>query len=151
MTNVKYGKNKVIFNQGTIDDCMYDIVSGSVAIISGYQTEREKLLAILEAGASFGEMGMIENLPRSAAAVANSETELNVIEAGEFNEYFKDKPGKVLSIIRNTTGRIRALTAEYVDACSCIAQYCECEENGEKVSPELLERLTRISLVGKKK
>lgn len=151
MKTAKFSKGQVIFAENAVETCMYDIISGSVSIVAAYQTENEKELAVLGAGASFGEMGMIENLPRSATAVAKEETELNIIEADEFNEYFKDKPGKVLSIIRNTSGRIRALTAQYVDACNCIAQYCECEEKGEKVSAELMDKLTKISLVGKKK
>lgn len=151
MKTVKFNRGQIIFAENAVESCMYDIISGSVSIVSGYQTDNEKELAVLEAGASFGEMGMIENLPRSATAVAKSDTELTVICADEFNEYFKDKPGKVLNIIRNTSGRIRTLTAEYVDACSCIAQYCKCEENGEKISKELMDKLTKISLVGKKK
>lgn len=151
MKTVKFDKGQIIFVENTVESCMYDIISGSVSIVSGFGTDDEKELAVLEAGASFGEMGMIENLPRSATAVAKNDAELNIIEADEFNEYFKDKPGKVLNIIRNTSSRMRALTAEYVDACSCIAQYCKCEENGEKISKELMEKLTKISLIGKKK
>lgn len=150
MKTVKFSKGQVIFAENTVESCMYDIVSGCVSIVSGYDSINEKELAVLEEGASFGEMGMIENLPRSATAVAKKTTQLNIIEADEFNEYFKDKPGKVLNIIRNTSGRIRKLTADYVDACDCIAQYCKCEENGEKVSKELMEKLTKISMVGKK-
>ncbi len=151
MKTAKFSKGQVIFAENAVESCMYDIVSGSVSIVAGYDTENEKELVALEAGASFGEMGMIENLPRSATAVAKEDAELNIIEADEFNEYFKDKPGKVLSIIRNTSARMRTLTADYVDACNCIAQYCKCEENGEKISRELMDKLTKISLVGKKK
>ena len=151
MKTEKFYKGQIIFEENALESCMYDIISGYVSIVAGYGTADEKELAILEAGASFGEMGMIENLPRSATAIAKETTELNIIEADEFNEYFKDKPGKVLNIIRNTSGRIRTLTAQYVDACNCIAQYCKCEENGEKISSELMDKLTKISLVGTKR
>ncbi len=149
MKTVKFSKGQVIFAENAVETCMYDILSGAVAIIAGYETADEKELALLEAGASFGEMAVIEKLPRSATAVAKKDTELNVIEADEFNEYFKDKPAKVLSIIRNTSGRIRALTTDYVDACNSIAEYCKCEENGEKPGKELMKKLTKIALVGK--
>ncbi len=150
MKTENFSKGQVIFAENTLETCMYDIVSGAVAIVAGYDTVDEKELVVLEAGASFGEMGLIENLPRSATAVAKKDTKLNIIEADEFNEYFKDKPAKVLSIIKNTSGRIRALTTEYVDACNCISEYCKCEENGEKVSKELLGKLKKIALVGKR-
>ncbi|MCQ2462230.1 MAG: cyclic nucleotide-binding domain-containing protein [Clostridia bacterium] len=151
MKTEKFSKGQVIFSENAVESCMYDIISGSVSIVAGYNTAEEKELAVLEAGASFGEMGMIEKLPRSATAVAKKDAELNIIEADEFNEYFKDKPGKVLNIIRNTSGRVRQLTAEYVDACNCIAQYCKCEENGEKPGEQLMDKLKKISMVGKKK
>ncbi|MBP9988322.1 MAG: cyclic nucleotide-binding domain-containing protein [Ruminococcus sp.] len=150
MKTAKFSRGQVIFAENAVETCMYDIVSGSVTILAGYKTDNEKELAVLEAGASFGEMGMIENLPRSATAIANNYVELNVIEAEDFSEYFKDKPAKVLNIIRNTSGRMRALTADYIDACGCIAQYCKCEENGEKISKELMEKLTKLSFIGKK-
>ena len=149
MKTEKFSRDQVIFEENAVESCMYDIISGSVSILAGYKTPDEKELAVLEAGASFGEMGMIENLPRSATAVAKENTELNIIEADEFNTYFKDKPGKVLSIIRNASGRVRALTAQYFEACDCIVQYCKCEENGEKISSELMDRLVKLSAEGK--
>lgn len=151
MFQKEYTKGQLIFSEGSVEDCMYDIVKGSVIIISDYMKSGEKRLAELKEGEFFGELGMIEKLPRSATAVAGGNTVINVIEENEFNEYFKDKPNKVKSILSNTSCRVRALSKDYIDVCNAIAKYVKCEENGEKASPELIAELKSVIKVGKKK
>lgn len=150
MTNVKYGKNKVIFEQGTTDACMYDIVSGSVAIYSDYGTAAEKELVVLKEGDTFGELAMIENKPRSATAVARERTCVNIIKMNEFSDYFQDKPEKVMKILRNTSHRMRALTREYLDVCDAISAYVKCEDAGLEIDADLMRRLKKISAASKK-
>lgn len=150
MENLKIGKGKVIFAEGSTEDCMYDIISGSVNIVADYGKMAEKVLTTLKEGATFGELGMIENLPRSATAVANERAELNVIHYNEFADYFKDKPEKVMDILRNTSHRIRFLTGDYVEVCNCIARCAKCEEEGEEISEELMKKVKKFARVGKK-
>lgn len=150
MNNLKIGKGKVIFAEGTSENCMYDIISGSVNIVADYGKMSEKVLTTLKEGSTFGELGMIENLPRSATAVANERTELNAITYDEFAVYFKDKPEKVMDILRNTSHRMRSLTKDYLDVCGCIAEYVKCEDNDAPVSDELMGKLKKIARAGKK-
>ena len=70
MKEITFGKDQVIFRQGDTATVMYDILSGKVGIYVDYETEKQKQIAVLEAGEIFGEMGMIEYYPRSATAVA---------------------------------------------------------------------------------
>lgn len=150
MKNLKIGKGKVIFTEGLVEDHMYDILSGSVNIVSDYGKLSEKVLTTLKEGCTFGELGMIEKLPRSATAVANERTELNVISSDEFGEYFKDKPEKVMEILRNTSHRMRSLTKDYIDVCGCIAQYVKCEDEGKEIDDDLMKKLKKIARTGKK-
>ncbi len=152
MTKQEYSKGQLIFSEGAVEDCMYDIVSGSVSIIADYMKPGEKRITVINAGEFFGELGMIENMPRSATAIAHdNNTVINVIKSDEFKDYFKDKPEKVKAILSNTSCRIRALTKDYLDVCDTIAKYVSCEEKGEKVSPELLKKLKQIAGIKKKK
>ena len=70
METKTFKKGEIIFKQGDLSDCMYDILWGQVGIYADYGTPEEKLLTTLETERFFGEMGMIEGRLRSATAVA---------------------------------------------------------------------------------
>ena len=70
MSSRSFSKNEVIFRQGDDAQEMFDIVSGSVGVYINYGQENETQLTVLKAGNFLGEMGLIENYPRSATAVA---------------------------------------------------------------------------------
>ena len=75
-----YKKGQVIFKEGDKAECMYDIRWGSVGIYANYGTKEEKLLTKLSTEEFFGEMGLIDDQPRSATAVAlEKDTRVEVI------------------------------------------------------------------------
>lgn len=142
-------KYDVVFIEGAVDTCMYDIVSGTVGIYTGYSTPDEKLLVVLKKGDTFGEMGMIEGKPRSATAVALEKTELATITMDAFQEYFRDKPEKVNKILHNTSQRIRELTGDFVDARIALTEYVRCKDAGEKLPGDLVSKMRKIAKSGK--
>ena len=68
--------NEIVFKEGTRGDKMYIVISGTVKITRSIGKNQEEVLAKLEAGALFGEMGPIDESPRSARATAVGETVL---------------------------------------------------------------------------
>ena len=111
MSSKSFSKNEVIFRQGDDAQEMFDIVSGSVGVYINYGQENETQLTVLKAGNFLGEMGLIENYPRSATAVAMEDgTKLQVIDDAEFSAYFKDQPERLLEIMRQISARIRERT-----------------------------------------
>ena len=58
----------MIFQEGSTGSSMYELKSGSIGIYAAYGTANEKKLTELEAGRIFGEMGVIDVMPRSATA-----------------------------------------------------------------------------------
>jgi CRP-like cAMP-binding protein len=65
---------QVIFREGAAGDGLFVVMSGSVRI-SKRSATGEEALAIMEPGAFFGEMALIDYLPRAADAIANAPTE----------------------------------------------------------------------------
>ena len=63
-----FDDGEIIFKEETHGDKMYIILKGTVRISKYLETEKEEVLAKLEAGACFGEMGVIDQSPRSASA-----------------------------------------------------------------------------------
>lgn len=150
-TLVEYKKKKVIFNEGDESDCMYGVTEGSVGIYSDYGTSKEKQLVTLQCGDYFGEMGMIERLPRSATAVALENCALKRMEISDMEELLKENPAKVYAIIQHTGSRIRSVTLDYVAACACLKEYVEAEENGTEKSKALINNMKKIAAEGKRR
>ena len=128
-SSINFRKNTVIFRQGDAGDCMYYIQLGSVGIYTDYGTDKEKQLVVLEEEAFFGEMGLIEKMPRSATAVAvEDETVLRKITEEELEELFKTSPALVVRCIEHLSGRLRRLTKDYLDACEMVTKMDEAEK-----------------------
>ena len=149
--SVKFKKNEVIFREGEVGKTMYDIVSGTVGIYAAYGTEDQKLLTKLVPEDFFGEMGMIEELPRSATAVALEAVEAFVVTKENFKEYITEKPAKALTVLEYTSRRLRRLSYDYVEACAAIAEYVKADEKGEKPSDDLMAKLKKIDAAAKAK
>lgn len=121
MKEITFNKDQIIFCQGENASVMYDIISGKIGIFTDYQTDKENKIAELEAGEVFGEMGLIEYWPRSATAVALEDgTVLTELGESDLKEYLKDKPEKLLVVMRQLSRRIRETTQNYVNICRTV-------------------------------
>ena len=122
-SSINYRKDAVIFRQGDDGDCMYYIQLGSVGIYTHYGTDKEKQLVVLEEEAFFGEMGLIEKMPRSATAVVvEDDTVLRKITEDELETLIKTSPALVVRCIEHLSGRLRRLTKDYLEACEMVSK-----------------------------
>lgn len=134
MTDTKrYQKGEIIFAEGDPGSCMYDLLRGRVGIYAAYGAENEKLLTELKAGTAFGEMAMVEGVPRSAFAVALEDgTEAAVVTWETLGSYFRERPSRVVVIMQQMSRRIRELTRDYLDACGAVTELTKQLEQGKK-------------------
>jgi hypothetical protein len=91
LEEVGHAKGEVIFHQGGKADSFYLIYGGSVRIVRT-QNKREFQLAQLVREDYFGEMALVANRPRSATAVALTDTSLLVLSRADFEKLFKKNP-----------------------------------------------------------
>ncbi len=145
MTSRQFQKGEVIFREWTPGSEMYEIQSGSVAIYANYGKENEQKLVELGPGRIFGELAAIDIEPRSATAVALSETETNVIGSDDLRAYFAQRPEKIVEIMRGISVRVRELTDEYLDVCDTIRDLDECRKTGAQQSKGLLAKIKRFA------
>jgi CRP-like cAMP-binding protein len=145
MNTLVFKKGDVIFRQGDFSSVMYDIAKGKVGVFADYETERVHQLAELKAGDFLGEMGMIEVYPRSATAVAlEDDTTLNEIGENELNVYFRDKPEKLLKIMKQVSARIREIDEKYLNACRVVFESAAAEAESTGKSEQLKEKMEAI-------
>jgi CRP-like cAMP-binding protein len=101
-----YAAGDVIFNEGDIGEEMFIIQSGQVKIVKKTNKE-EKTLVILSEGDFFGEMAVIDREPRSAGAVAITETRCIVLNNAVFESTMQSNIHIVKRILRNMSSRLR--------------------------------------------
>ena len=123
MRSICYSSGDVIFREGDTADCMYAVNSGRVGVYAAYGTAEEKLLAEYTQDGYFGEMGLLEHAPRSAAAVAlEDNTCLEAVNEENFLVYFREHPEQVLRIMQQLSGNLRKASRDYADTCRRIAE-----------------------------
>ena len=136
-----YTKGTVIFKEGEPGRCMYDIFTGSVNIYTGYGTPEEKLITTVGVNKFFGEMGLINESPRTATAVVNMDhTMIQSLFLDDFEELYEKNPGKVNMLIKHMAYRVRKLTDQFTDACKLVYEVSEAETAGS-VSDELKSKV----------
>ncbi|HAV01043.1 MAG TPA: hypothetical protein DCW47_07645 [Lachnospiraceae bacterium] len=126
-----YDKGTLIFKEGEKGTCMYDVHSGKVGIFSGYGTPEQHLIAEILPNEFFGEMGMIEKLPRSATAVAlEYDTFVEVFYEEDILKLFDINPMKLQMILQHFSYRLRRITKDYLEACKMAYEISEAGEGG---------------------
>ncbi len=146
METKQYQQDAVIFHAGDAAECMYEILSGRVNIYADYGEPDQKLLTVLGEGQFFGEMAMIEAMPRSATAVVASATvALQVVTWQTLGDYFRERPAKVVMIMQQMGQRIRRITEDYMGACKAITEMAEKaeKERREAESAWINDRMRR--------
>jgi len=91
-----------IFLEDDTGECMYVVRSGTVDVITF-----GSVLETIGPGGMFGEMALIDDGPRSAAALASQPTEVAAIDKAIFLQLVREEPGFALRIMRLLTERIR--------------------------------------------
>jgi CRP-like cAMP-binding protein len=95
----------LIFEEGSPGDAMFLIGAGRVRIEKRVEAGGFAELAVLSPGDVFGEMALIENLPRSARAVAHTNTTLFVLSGSALGEWLA--VGVVVELLRVLSQRLR--------------------------------------------
>ncbi len=105
-----FASGQTIFLEGDLGTEMFIILDGRVRIEKRIRGEAH-LLSILEKGDFFGEMGVLESTPRSADAVAETDTKLLAITGSRFDEMIRKTPEIAVRIIRKYATRLREANA----------------------------------------
>jgi len=95
-----------VFEEGELGTEMYIIQEGKVEILQKAGDENRQR-AVLEKGDFFGEMSLLEDLPRNASARAMSEVRLLKIDGTTFDQMLRDNPEIGVRMMRKLSRRLR--------------------------------------------
>lgn len=104
LMEVKEGE--FVFREGDLGTEMYIIHEGKVEILSG-SGSNEQLLSVLEKGDFFGEMSILEDLPRAASARAVTDVKLLEINGSTFDRMLRSNPEIAVRMMRKLARRLR--------------------------------------------
>jgi CRP-like cAMP-binding protein len=106
-TEVEFPSRHVIARQGEIGTGFFVIVEGRVDVVRDAQT-----LATLGPGEFFGELSVLDGLPRVAQVVAVAPTRCLALPTWDFEQVLLEIPTLSLAILRGLATRLRSVTEQ---------------------------------------
>lgn len=90
-----------------LGDCAYIIESGSVEVSRALPNGERQTLGILKANDIFGEMSLIDALPRSATVTALEDCLVVAMTLETFNSLAQHNPGALMPVLKVLAARLR--------------------------------------------
>jgi CRP/FNR family cyclic AMP-dependent transcriptional regulator len=106
VTITHFAEGQVLFREGDPADSVFRLLSGAVDILRELDGD-PILLGTVGAGQFIGEMGVVENRPRSATARAASEVEVEILTPTEFLDQIAGSPRAARELIQRLSQRLR--------------------------------------------
>ncbi|MEQ1651558.1 MAG: Crp/Fnr family transcriptional regulator [Hyphomicrobium sp.] len=106
-TSKKFDAGEKVFLEDDVGGSMFVVKSGRVDIIT-YGTVLENV----RAGGIIGEMALIDDGPRSAAAIAAEATEVIDVNKATFLALIKEQPEFALHVMRLLSNRLRKMNQQ---------------------------------------
>jgi hypothetical protein len=110
---VDYESDEVISKQGDISEHLYIVKSGTVKVVK-MDGEKSVLVSIINVGDTYGEIGLFNQAPRSASAVAGEKCCLLIIKRAQLKKMLIEVPEIAFNLLGVLSERLRKSGEEYV-------------------------------------
>jgi CRP/FNR family cyclic AMP-dependent transcriptional regulator len=111
-------RGDVLFETGDEPDSLYVVLKGRIAIAIGNRPfdHRESVVALMDDGDLFGDMGMLDKGPRSAGARAIEPSTVLEIPYAAVLAQLEARPELMWNVVRMLVTRLRAMDAALADS-----------------------------------
>jgi CRP-like cAMP-binding protein len=109
-------KGELLFRQGDEGTALYIILQGRIKISVSRRTDTVTL-AILGQGEFLGEMALLDELPRSADAMALEDSQLYALNRKDFFSFLKNNENAVHAILSSLSLRLRKTDNLLAEMC----------------------------------
>ncbi len=149
-------RSTTIMAGGDATDSLYIVLSGRLKVMMSDSDGKEVILSILGPGEFFGEMGLIDDEPRSASVVTIEPCELLAISKRDFKKCLTDNAEMSMAVMRGLVRRLReadrkigslALLDVYGRVARLLLDMAE-NVNGEKVVTKRLPKQDIAKMIG---
>jgi CRP-like cAMP-binding protein len=111
----RFERGQALFHEGQLPDRVVLLRSGRVKVTSTTPAGREVVLAFRGPGELVGELGAIDDAPRSATIVAVERVEALTIPPADFLAFLEEHSSASLALIRVLSQRLRDADAKRVE------------------------------------
>lgn len=108
-------RGKAIFTRGDPGTSLCAVISGTVKISAPSAKGKSAVFNLITDGGIFGEIALLDTLPRTADATAITDCELMVIERRDFIPLISGKPDVAFKLIELVCRRLRHTTEQLED------------------------------------
>jgi len=149
-------RSTTIMAGGDATDSLYIVLSGRLKVMMSDSDGKEVILSILGPGEFFGEMGLIDDEPRSASVVTIEPCELLSISKRDFKKCLVENSEMSMAVMRGLVRRLReadrkigslALLDVYGRVARLLLDMAE-NVNGEKVVTKRLPKQDIAKMIG---
>lgn len=116
---LKLSAGDTLFFQGAKESAWYLVLTGGIEIQRNFHPSATHPLAQLDSGEGFGEMSMLERIPRMAAAVAIEDSELLCLDGATFHSQLEFANPVAIQLLREMaitqSRRLREITLTLQD------------------------------------
>jgi len=102
-----FPRGTTIIAAGDMTDSLYVIISGRLKVMMSDDEGREVILAILGPNEFFGEMGLLDDHPRSASVVTIEPCELLSLSKRDFKKCLAENFEMTMTVVRGLVKRLR--------------------------------------------
>jgi CRP/FNR family cyclic AMP-dependent transcriptional regulator len=156
VTRKSYSRGSLILGAGDPTDSLYILISGRIKVFMSDLDGKEVILAILGPNEFVGEMGLIDNSPRSANVVALEPCEIVCISKSDFKRCLAENFDMAMAVMRGLVKRLREADNQIgslalMDVFGRVARLLlESAEvvNGEKVVAKKLSKQDIARMIG---
>ncbi len=103
-----YHRGQLIFQEGEEGNALFIVISGRVKVCLYDEEGREYVLDVIGKDGFFGELALIDELPRSANILAMETCDLLIIRRNDFMRLLMENPSISINILKVMAGRLRA-------------------------------------------
>ena len=149
-------RGSMILVAGDATDSLYIVLAGRLKVMMSDSEGKEVILSILGPGEFFGEMGLIDDSPRSASVVALEACELLSVSKRDFARLLSQSFEMTMAVMRGLVRRLReadrkigslALLDVYGRVARLLLDMSE-NVNGEKVVTKKLPKQDIAKMIG---
>ncbi len=109
-------RGDVLFREGDDPDELFVVMSGRIAIANKSIDGRESMVALMEEGDLFGEMGLFDGRGRSAEARALESSVVTAVPYGPVRSLYEDDPALLWRVVAMLAGRLRTMDVALADS-----------------------------------
>ncbi len=109
-------RGDVLFREDEVPDELFVVVSGRIAIANKSIDGRESMVALMEEGDLFGEMGLFDGRGRSAEARALEASVVTAVPYEPVRSVYENDPTLLWRVVDMLAGRLRTMDAALADS-----------------------------------